>query len=147
MTQPVIQKVLELEKIASVHKRRLKFNKPLLISAVVLGAMSKVLLGPLAVLTMPVAFVLLILSFIGSVIRKPKEQRVALQQIALLKAATKEVLGATGISADRVKAFTDNFPWKCKDVPFDENLRNRFVALCHSKGIMSGGILGDDRLL
>ena len=146
MTQPVIVKVLELEKIAIVHKRLLKFNKPLLISAIVLGVMSK-LLSPLAILTMPVAFVLFILSFIGSVIRKPKEQRVALQQIALLKAATKEVLGATGISAERVKAFTDNFPWKCKDVPFDENLRNRFVALCHSKGIMSGGILGDDRLL
>ena len=146
MTQPVILKVHELKLMARVHKRRLKFNKPLLISAVVLGAMSKVL-SPLAVLTMPAAFVLLILSFIGSVIRKPKEQRDAHQQIALLKAATEEVLGATGISAERVKAFTDNFPSKCKDVPFDENLRNRFVALCHSKGIMSGGILGDDRLL
>jgi hypothetical protein len=146
MTQTVIQKVLELEKIASVHKRRLKFNKHLLISAIVLGASSMVL-SPLAVLIEPAALVLFILSFIGSVIRKPKEQRVALQQIALLKAATKEVLGAKGISAERVKALTDDFPWKCRDVPFDENLRNRFVALCHSKGIMSGGILGDDRLL
>ena len=146
MTQSVIVKVFELEQMASVHKRRFKFNKPLLISAIMLGVISKVL-SPLAVLTEPAAFILLILSFIGSVIRKPKEQLVALQQIALLKAATKEVLGATGISAERVKAFTDNFPSKCKDVPFDENLRNRFVALCHRKGIMSGGILGDDRLL
>lgn len=145
MTQPVIQKVLELEKIASVHKRRLKFKKPLLISAIVLGVIST-MFSALFILIAP-AFVFFFLSFIGSVIRKPKEQRVALQQIALLKAATKEVLGATGISSERIKAFTDNFPSKCKDVPFDENLRNRFVALCHSKGIMSGGILGDDRLL
>lgn len=146
MTQSLSLKVSELENMASVHKRRFKFNKPLLISAIVLGAIS-IVLSPLSALTTPAAFILLILSFIGSVIRKPKEQRVALQQIALLKAATKDVLGATGISAERVKAFTDNFPSKCTDVPFDENLRNRFVALCHSKGIMSGGILGDDRLL
>jgi hypothetical protein len=145
MTQSVIVKVYELELMARVHKRRLKFNKPLLISAIVLGVISTVF-SALFILIAP-AFVFFFLSFIGSVIRKPKEQRVALQQIALLKAATKEVLGATGISAERVKAFTDNFPSKCKDVPFDENLRNRFVALCHSKGIMSGGILGDDRLL
>lgn len=145
MTQPLIETYAQLRELSKLNKRRFRFNKPMLIGAVVLGALA-MLFSPLYILILP-AFVLLVLSFLVSAIRKPKEQRLALRQMVLLKKATIEMLEARGMSAERAKELTDNFPQRCKELPFDQNIRDRFIALCHKEGMKSGGILVDDRLV
>jgi hypothetical protein len=145
MAAPLIETYGRLRQLATLNKRRFRFNKPMLIGAVVLGALA-MLFSALYILILP-AFLLLVLSFVVSAIRKPKEQRVARRQMVLLKKATIETFEASGISAERAKALTDDFPQRCKEIPFDKNLRDRFIALCHKEGMKSGGILVDDRLL
>lgn len=145
MADSVIGTFVQLRELSKLNRRRYRFNKPMLIGAVVLGAIA-MLFSPLYILILP-AFILLVLSFVVSAIRKPKEQRIARRQMVLLKKATIEMLEANGISVERAKKLTDNFPQQCKELPFDQNLRDRFIALCHKEGMRSGGILVDDRLL
>lgn len=145
MVKPLIETFVQLQALSRVNKRDFRVNRPMLIGAIVLGALA-MLFSALYILILP-AFVLLVLSFVASAIRKPKEQRIAQRQMVLLKKATIEMLEANGMSAERAKALTDDFPKRCKELPFDQNLRNRFIALCHKEGMKSGGILVDDRLL
>ena len=145
MAKPLIETFVQLQQLSKLNKRRFRFNKPMLIGAIVLGTLG-MLFSALYILILP-AFVLLVLSFIVSAIRKPKEQRVALRQMVLLKKATIQMLEDSGMSAERARKLTDNFPRQCRELPFDENLRDRFIALCHKEGMRSGGILVDDRLL
>lgn len=145
MAKSLIGTFVQLQELSQLNKRRSRVNKPMLIGAVVLGALA-MLFSALYILMLP-AFVLLVLSFVVSAIRKPKEQRIARRQMVLLKKATIEMLEASGMSAERAKELTDNFPKRCKELPFDQNLHDRFIALCHKEGMTSGGILVDDRLL
>jgi len=145
MERTLITTYVQLLELSKLNKRRFRFNKPMLIGAVVLGALA-MLFSPLYILVLP-AFVLLVLSFLVSAVRKPREQRVARRQMVLLKKATIEMLEAKEMSAERAKELTDNFPNRCKELPFDQNIRDRFIALCHKEGMTSGGILVDDRLL
>lgn len=145
MAKSLIGMFLQLQELSKLNKRRFRFNKPMLVGAAIVGTMG-VLFSALYILLLP-AFVLLVLSFVVSAIHTPKEQRVARRQMVLLKKATVDMLQASGISAERAKELTDNFPKRCKELPFDQDLRERFVALCHKEGMRSGGILVDDRLL
>ncbi|MGK5025201.1 hypothetical protein [Janthinobacterium sp. RB2R34] len=145
MEKSLFETFVQLRELSTLNKRRSRVNKPLLIAAVVLGALA-VFFSALYILILP-AFVLLILSFVVSAVRKPKEQRVARRQMVLLKQATIEMLEVRGMSVERAKELTDNFPARCRELPFDQNLRDRFIALCHKEGMRSGGILIDERLL
>ncbi|OYO29822.1 hypothetical protein CD932_00705 [Janthinobacterium sp. PC23-8] len=140
--QSVYTKHQQLESIARAGKRRFGINRSVLITGLVLGAIS--VLYPFLVI-LPIH--ILLIGFLWTFLRKPESQRIALRQMKLLKQATAASFAERGISAERAAQIMKKYPRCGADIDYDAEMQQRFVALCKAAGMQEGGILPDDRLL